>query len=65
VRNPAAKRYDRISYDEVLARRLQVMDATAIALCREHGMRLRVFAIDRPGALVALARGGDVGTLVG
>jgi len=64
VGNPAAKRYDRLTYDQVLDQRLNVMDATAIVLCRDHNIPLRVFNMNEPGALVRLARGEDVGTLV-
>ena len=62
--NPAAKRYDRLTYDQVLDERLNVMDATAIVLCRDHHLPLRVFNLNEPGALVRVARGEDVGTLV-
>ena len=64
VTNPAARHYDRLSYDEVLERRLNVMDATAIVMCRDHQLPLRVFDLNQPGALVSAARGEDVGTLV-
>jgi uridylate kinase len=64
VKNPAAKRYDRLQYDQVLDQRLSVMDASAIVLCRDHGLPLRVFNLNEPGALVRAARGEDVGTLV-
>jgi len=62
--NPGAKRYDRLTYDQVLDQRLNVMDATAIVLCRDHRLPLRVFNMNDPGALVRVARGEDVGTLV-
>jgi uridylate kinase len=64
MKNPAAKRYDRLTYDQVLDQRLNVMDATAIVLCRDHRLPLRVFNLNDPGALVRVARGEDVGTLV-
>jgi uridylate kinase len=64
VRHPDAKRYDTITYGEVLAKRLGVMDATAIALCREQNMPLRVFSINKPGALKRAALGENEGTLV-
>jgi uridylate kinase len=64
MKNPAARRYDRLTYDEVLDRRLGVMDATAIVLCRDHNLPLRVIDLNQPGALVRAARGEDVGTLV-
>jgi uridylate kinase len=64
VVNPSAKRYDRLTYDQVLDGRLNVMDATAIVLCRDHQLPLRVFNLNEHGALVRVARGEDVGTLV-
>jgi len=64
VSNPDARRFDRLSYDEVLDRRLNVMDATAIVLCRDHGLPLRVVDLNEAGALVRVARGENVGTLV-
>jgi uridylate kinase len=62
--NPAARRYERLTFDEVLDRRLNVMDATAIVLCRDHNLPLRVINLNEPGALVRAAVGEDVGTLV-
>ncbi|MCM2312612.1 MAG: UMP kinase [Steroidobacteraceae bacterium] len=62
--NPAARRYDRLSYDQVLDQRLGVMDQTAIVLCRDHRLPLRVMNLNESGALVRIARGEDVGTLV-
>jgi uridylate kinase len=64
VLNPAAKRYDRLTYDQVLDQRLNVMDQTSIVLCRDHHLPLRVFNLNDPGALVRAATGGDIGTLV-
>ncbi|MGR8918509.1 MAG: amino acid kinase family protein, partial [Gammaproteobacteria bacterium] len=59
-----ATRYDVLDYDEVLDRKLAVMDATAIVLCRENKMPLRVVDMTHPGAFVAAALGESVGTLV-
>jgi uridylate kinase len=65
VCEPAAERYRHLSYDEVIDRRLAVMDTTAIVLCRDNGLPLRVFDINRPGDLRRIVFGdGDVGTLV-
>ena len=64
VGNPAAVRFDQISYTEVLQRNLRVMDATAITLCRDHGMPIRVFSIHDDGALGRAVRGEDEGTLI-
>ena len=62
--NPDAQKFDTISYDEVLARGLGVMDLTAIVLCKEHNMPLVVFDMLAPGALTAIARGENIGTRV-
>jgi uridylate kinase len=60
-----ARRYDELTYDEVLDQRLGVMDQTAIVLARDHQMPLRVYDMTSPGALLKIARGAkDVGTLV-
>ncbi len=64
VRHPEARRFDRLSFDEALARGLGVMDATALVLCRDNGIPVRVFNLFRPGALGAVVRGDAVGTLV-
>jgi uridylate kinase len=56
--------YSRLSYDEVLAKNLNVMDATAIALCRDQAMPVRVFNMNRPGALMRIMHGEKEGTLV-
>ena len=63
-RDPGAVRYASLSYDRVLRENLGVMDLTAILLCRDHGMPLRVMNIQEPGALLRVLRGEDVGTLV-
>jgi uridylate kinase len=60
----SAERFDRLDYDDVLERKLGVMDATAIVLCRENNMPLRVVDMTEPGAFVAAALGKEVGTLV-
>jgi uridylate kinase len=63
-KDPQAVRYDRLTYDEALARKLQVMDATALVMCREHDMPLMVFNINRHGDLVRIVCGENVGTTV-
>jgi len=63
VRDPSATRYDRISYDEALQQKLAVMDATALVLCNEHRMPLRVFNVFEPGHLGRIVAGEDIGTL--
>lgn len=62
--NPTATRYSSISFDEALARRLQIMDATAFALCRDQKLPIKVFDMTKPGALRRVALGEDEGTLV-
>ncbi|HSF77711.1 MAG TPA: UMP kinase [Steroidobacteraceae bacterium] len=64
VKNPKAERYSRISYDKVLTDRLGVMDATAIVMCRDNGLPLRVFNLFNAGDLIRIVDGEDVGTLV-
>lgn len=63
-KNPDAKRYQRISYDDVVTEKLSVMDLTAICLCRDHGMPLRVFNINRENALMKVVTGFDEGTII-
>jgi|UPI0006896509 uridylate kinase len=64
VKNPNAIKYDRLTYDDVLASKLGVMDLTAICLCQDHNMPLRVFNMNKQGALLNLMLGGSEGTLV-
>ena len=63
-KDPGAVRYDRITFDEAMQRNLQVMDATAFALCRDRELPIRVFSINKPGALQRVVEGEDEGTLV-
>lgn len=64
MKDDSAIKYDYLSYDEVLDRKLEVMDLTAICLCRDHRMPVRVFEMERVGALLNIVRGGDDGTLI-
>jgi uridylate kinase len=64
VRDPTAVHYPRLTFDRVLDERLAVMDATAIVMCRDHDLPLRVFNLNADGDLVRIARGEEVGTLV-
>jgi len=64
VRNPEAVRYETLTHDEAIARKLGVMDATALVLCRDQGMPVRVFALHTPGNLRKVVTGENVGTLV-
>ncbi len=63
-KDPTAKMYSRLDYDQVLIQKLQVMDATAIVLCRDNNIPLRVMNISDHGALMRLLQGEDIGTLV-
>jgi uridylate kinase len=62
--NPQAERYQRLSFDEALARNLRVMDATAFALCRDQKLPITVFSIYKPGAMKRIVLGEDEGTYV-
>jgi len=62
--NPDAKRYDSLSYDEVINNRLAVMDTTAVVMCQEQKMPLRVFNVHKSGNLTDIIHGKNVGTLV-
>ena len=63
-KDPTAQRYHRISFDEAIQRNLKVMDATALALCRDQRLPVNVFSIFKKGALVRVVAGADEGTLV-
>jgi uridylate kinase len=63
-KDPAATRYDRLSYDQVIERKLAVMDTAAIALCRDNKLPLRIYDMGREGDLMRIVRGEPVGTLV-
>src|SRR6185436_18774007 len=64
MKNPQATRYGRLTFEKVLTDRLNVMDATAIVMCRDNNLPLRVFDLTKPGELLRIVRGEDVGTLV-
>lgn len=63
-KNKAAVRYSSLSYDRVLAEKLRVMDATAIVMCRDNNLPLRVFNLNNAGDLLRIVKGENVGTLV-
>ncbi|MBA4260635.1 MAG: UMP kinase [Comamonadaceae bacterium] len=63
-KDPNATRYTSLTFDEAMAKNLQVMDATAFALCRDQKLPVKVFSIFKPGALRKVVLGGDEGTLV-
>ena len=64
MKDAGATRYLTLTFDEAIVRNLKVMDATALALCRDQNMLLKVFSIFVPGALKRVVLGGDEGTLV-
>lgn len=64
MKNPNAKRYDELTYDDVISRNLQVMDTSAFALCRDNDIPLRIYDITQPGAFMRILRGEPLGTLV-
>ena len=59
-----AKRFEKLSYDQVIERKLAVMDTAAIALCRDHKLPLRIYDMSREGDLMRIMRGETIGTLV-
>jgi len=63
-KDPSATRYARISFDEAINRNLQVMDTTALALCRDQKLPINVFSIFKAGALKRVVLGGEEGTMV-
>jgi len=63
-KDPTATRYHRVSFDEAIGKNLQVMDATALALCRDQKLPINVFSIFKSGALKSVVLGEDEGTMV-
>jgi len=64
LKDPSATKYDKLSFDEVIANKLAVMDTTAIVLCRDNNLPIRVFDMSKKGALSKVVNGLDEGTLV-
>ena len=64
MKDKSATRYDKVSFDEAISRDLKVMDATALALCRDQKLPINVFSIFKPGALMRVVMGEDEGTMV-
>lgn len=64
MKDSSATMYTHLTYDEVLEQKLEVMDLTAICLCRDQHMPLRVFRMSKPGALLNIVVGGEEGTLI-
>ena len=64
LKNPQAKRYDQLSYDDAIALKLEVMDTTAMVMCRDYNMPIKVFNMNKPGALLGVVMGQNIGTSV-
>ena len=64
VSNPDARRFETVSYDQVLSDKLSVMDATAIVMCRDNNLPLRIFDLTRENALIQAMSGEEIGTVV-
>lgn len=64
IKNPKAERFPKLTYDEVIAKRLGVMDLTAVLLCQDHNLPLRVFNMNKPGAFKRIMLGEDIGTVI-
>jgi uridylate kinase len=64
LKNPQAKRFHRIRYIEVLKKGLEVMDATAISLCKDNKLPIIVFSLKRHGNILRVVTGEDIGTTV-
>ena len=63
-KNPDAKKYSKITHTEVLEKDLKVMDSTAASLCRDNGMKIHVFGLKEPNAIIRACQGEEIGTLV-
>jgi uridylate kinase len=63
-KDPKAKKFDAVSFDEVIKKRLKIMDSTAFTMCRENNMPVIVFDMNTPGNLIKLIKGIKIGTLV-
>jgi uridylate kinase len=63
-KDPTAKKFDNISFEDVISRRLKVMDSTAFTMCRDNNMPVIVFDMNKPGNLKKLVEGEKIGTLV-
>ena len=64
MKDPTAQMYPRLTYDDALSQRLNVMDATALVLCRDHDMPMRVMNIFEPGAIMRAVMGEEIGSLI-
>jgi len=63
-KDPVARKFDKISFEEVIDRRLKVMDSTAFTMCRENNMPVVVFDMNKPGNLMKIVKGIEIGTLI-
>lgn len=63
-KNPDARKFDNISFEEVIEKRLKVMDSTAFTMCRENNMPIIVFDMNKPGNLMKVVKGSEIGTLI-
>lgn len=63
-KNPDAVKFDKLSFEEAITKRLKVMDSTAFTMCRENNMPLVVFDMNKPGNLNKIVRGENIGTVV-
>lgn len=64
MKDPTARRYDKVTFDEAIGRNLKIMDAAALALCRDQKLPITVFSLYKPGALKRIVMGENEGTLV-
>jgi uridylate kinase len=64
MKNPTAKRYDKLSYTEAIVKNLKVMDATALSLARENNLPIAVFSLHQPGAFAEVVQGKGRFTLI-
>lgn len=64
VKNPQASRYARVTFDEAISRKLGVMDTTALVMCRENNIPLRIFNIFNEGDLIRIVMGEDIGSFI-
>jgi uridylate kinase len=62
--DPEAVKYEHLTFDDVIEKKLEVMDLTAICLSRDHGVPIKVFNMNSPGALLANVMGDADGTLI-
>jgi uridylate kinase len=63
-KDPDARKFDNISFEEVIEKRLKVMDSTAFTMCRENNMPIIVFDMNRTGNLMKVVKGSEIGTLI-